>query len=430
MKLAVLGLWHLGTVTAACTAAAGFPTVAIDDDASNIVRLKNGEPPLYEPGLAELVKEGLARGTLSFTTDLAALADVDVVWVCHDTPVDEDDHADVEHVFSRVEATFDHLRDGAVVLVSAQLPVGTVARLERAFAGRVSGRTVGFACTPENLRLGRAIEVFRNPGRIVVGTRDARTRAVLAPLLQQFCANLIWMSVESAEMAKHALNAFLAVSVTFTNELASICERVGADANEVEAALRTDPRVGKGAYVRAGAAFAGGTLARDIQFLSMLAKDNSLEMPLIGGVIPSNGAHRLWAHRQLARRLAPLAGRRIALLGLAYKPGTEALRRSAAVELLRMLVADGATVSAFDPAVRALPPEFRNAVSLAATATGALNGAEAAVICTEWPEFRTLSAQDFSSSMSGQLVLDPGRCLGAQVFADPALTVVSVGMAS
>jgi UDPglucose 6-dehydrogenase len=430
MRLGVLGLWHLGTVTAACAAAAGIATVAVDDDAVNVTQLNAGVSPLHEPGLDELLKQGLSAGTLSFTTNLSTLGDIDVLWICHDTPVDEDDRADVQHVVDRVEAAFDHLRDGAVVLVSAQLPVGTIARMERSLAAKARGRTVNFACSPENLRLGRAIEVFRSPGRIVVGVRDNRTREVLTPLLQPFCNNLIWTSVESAEMAKHALNAFLAVSITFTNELATICERVGADAGEVEAALRSDPRVGQGAYVRAGPAFAGGTLARDIQFLSQLAEANGVAAPLITGVIPSNRAHRDWALGQLRRRLAPLSGRKIAVLGLAYKPGTDSTRRSAAIELLRSLIKEGAEVRAFDPVVRALPAEFAGAVTLAPDARAALTGAAAAVIATEWPEFHRLSADEFAAVMEGKLVLDAGRFLTTAVADDARLTVVSVGQAS
>jgi len=195
MKVAVLGLWHLGTVTAACLAGDGVVTMGIDDAAQIITKLGNGEPPLYEPGLAELVQEGLASGLLSFDTDAALLADADIVWVCHDTPVDDDDRADVESVVRRVEATFVHLKDGAVILVSAQLPVGTVARLETSFEAHANGRRVDFACSPENLRLGRALDIFRNPGRIVVGVRCERARDRLSPLLSRFCQNLIWMSI-------------------------------------------------------------------------------------------------------------------------------------------------------------------------------------------------------------------------------------------
>jgi UDPglucose 6-dehydrogenase len=426
MKVAVLGLWHLGAVTAACVADAGVSTVGIDDDPDVIAKLNAGEPPLYEPGLADLVGQGIASGRLSFATDVTRLADADIVWICHDTPVDDDDHADVEAVVRRVEAAFFHLKDGAVVLVSAQLPVGTVARLEKSFAARTNGREVDFACSPENLRLGRALEIFRNPGRIVIGIRHERVCARLAPLLERFCQNLLWMSTESAEMVKHSLNAFLALSITFTNELAAIAEQVGADAPDIEKALRSDPRIGPNAYVKAGPAFAGGTLARDVQFLSAIAEQEKLQTPLIGSIVASNRAHGRWPINQLRRRLGPLRGKSIAVLGLSYKPGTDAIRRSPSIELLRELLADGAAVRVYDPAVRQLPPEF-GTVTIAQDAPGAIAGAAAVVLATEWPEFRELRAEDFTRGMEGRLVLDPASFLPTAVREDPALTILSIG---
>ena len=427
MKVAVVGLWHLGTVTAACVAAAGVPTVGIDDDATRVEGLARGEPPLFEPGLAELLRAGLDAGTLSVSTRLAAVADADIVWVCHDTPVDDEDRADVGYVTSRVEAMFDQLKDGAVVLVSAQLPVGTIRALESAYAARKRGRRVAFACCPENLRLGQAIQVFQNPGRIVVGVRDQGTKSVLEPLLRRFCDNLIWMSVESAEMVKHALNAFLAVSVAFTNEIATVCERVGADASEVEAGLRSDPRIGQRAYVKAGPAFAGGTLARDVNFLGQFARDHRLAVPVIDGVLSSNRAHGQWALNQLRNLLAPLKGKTVAILGLAYKPGTSALRRSTAVELIGALLKEGVAVRAFDPKVTALPAGLSASVVLAADAASAVRGADALVVATEWPEFRSLSADEIARAMKGIVVLDAGRYLAGNLATGTRLKLYSVG---
>ena len=429
MKLAVFGLWHLGTVTAACTAAAGIPTVAIDLDRERIARLAEGEPPLYEPGLAELIRSGLASGTLAFSVDVTAVSDADVVWVCHDTPVDEEDRADVDAVLRQTETLLPHLKDGAVVLVSAQLPVGSVAALEQAFARQAGGRTVSFACSPENLRLGQAIEVFRNPGRIVVGIRDQRARDVLEPLLAKFCDNLIWVSVEFAEMVKHGLNSFLALSVTFANELATVCEQVGADAAEVEKGLRSDPRIGPGAYVRPGPAFAGGTLARDVQFLLGLGKEQSLSLPVIEGVIASNRHMASGLTGSLSRALKPLSGRTIGVLGLAYKPGTSALRRSPSVELIRALLKDGARVQAFDPHVSSLPDEL-GPVRLCTDASSAASGADALVVGNELPEFRELSADEFAGAMKGRVVIDPGRFLGATLGSDKRFSLISVGRIS
>ncbi len=427
MKLAVFGLWHLGTVTAACAAAAGVETVGVDLDRERIARLSAGEPPLHEPGLAELVRSGFAARTLTFSADVASVSQADVVWVCHDTPVDDEDNADTGAVIAEAEMLFAHLKDGAVVLVSAQLPVGSVAALERRFAAQANGRAVSFACSPENLRLGKAIEVFRNPGRIVVGVRDERAREILEPLLSKFCAKLIWMSVESAEMVKHGLNSFLATSVAFANEMASVCERAGADASEVERGLRSDPRVGPNAYIRAGAAFAGGTLARDVNFLRTLAHEYALALPLMDGVVASNRAHGQWALSQLRRALRPLSGRMIGVLGLAYKPGTSALRRSPSIELIKVLASEGAQVQAFDPHVPNLPDELRELVRLCPDARAVASGADALVVANECFEFRDLSADDVAKLMTGRIVLDPGRFLGPAFATNPKLTLISVG---
>ena len=429
MKVAVAGLWHLGSVTAACVAHAGIDTIGIDRDSLVVARLNDGEPPLFEPGLAELVQQGRQAGLLSFTTDATAVADAEVLWICYDTPVDDDDRADVDAVAGWSESLFPYLRDGAVVLVSAQLPVGTVARLERSFAAVANGRHVDFACSPENLRLGRAIGVFLDPGRIIIGVRNDSAREKLAPLLTKFCPNLMWMNVESAEMVKHALNGYLALSITFTNELAVIAERIGANAADIERALRSDPRIGPNAYVKAGPAFAGGTLARDVQFLSSIAEQQGLQAPLINSIIASNRAHGQWSLDQLRRKLAPLRGKAIAVLGLSYKPGTDAIRRSSSIELVRELLDEGAIVAAFDPAVRTLPGELDTAITLAKDARDALQNADAVVVATEWPEFRELSADDFTQRMAGRLILDPAAFL-TSIRNHPDLTVLSIGCAT
>jgi UDPglucose 6-dehydrogenase len=427
MRICVFGLYHLGCVTAACLAEGGNEIVAVDTDTTVVENLRAGKPPLYEPGLAELLAGDVAAGRLSYTTDLSAIARTELLWVCHDTPVDDDDKSDVDFVMDQVRATFPYLPDGAVVLVSAQLPVGTIAALERDFGAVASEHKVSFACSPENLRLGKALDIFRHPGRIIIGVRDERSREMLAPLLGRFSDNLIWMSVESAEMVKHALNAFLAVSVTFTNEIAAICEKVGADASDVEKALRSDPRIGEKAYVRPGPAFAGGTLARDIQFLSFIAERTHVVAPLIESVIPSNRAHGKWMINQLRERLKPLNSRRIAVLGLSYKPGTDSMRRSTAVELLHDLVADGTDIRAFDPAVQALPQELDGKVTLAPDLRSALKDADGVVIATEWPEFRAITGADLALAKDGCLVFDPGRCLVSALAEAGRFKVVSVG---
>jgi UDPglucose 6-dehydrogenase len=430
MRVCVYGLYHLGSVTVACLAAAAVETIGLDDAGVALDGLKEGRAPLFEPGLDELLAQGIKQRQLTFTDNReVAVSDADIVWVTFDTPVDEEDRADTAYVMSRVESLFPFLRDGAVVLVSSQMPVGSIAALERAFAAVAGGRKVHFACSPENLRLGAGIKVFTDPGRIIIGTRGSVARSVLEPLLARFCDRLIWISVESAEMTKHAINAYLATCVTFINEIATVCETVGADASQVEIALRSEPRIGEKAYIRPGSAFAGGTLARDVVFLGSLGEREKLKLPLLKGIIPSNRQHGLWPLRQVQNRLASLAGRTIAVLGLSYKPGTSSIRRSGAIELVRGLLADGAIVRAYDPEVKSLPPEF-SAVILCNSALEAANGASCLVVSTEWPSFRDVPAAEIAKRLSHPLVIDMNRYLSASIGREPAIEYVTFGRIS
>jgi UDPglucose 6-dehydrogenase len=430
MNVCVLGLWHLGTVTAACLAAAGHDVTGLDFDPDVVGGLDAGRPPLFEPDLEALVRAGLAGGRLRFTSDPASAVPARrVVWVAYDTPVDEEDRADVEYVVTQVRRTFPHLDPGTLVLVSSQLPVGTTGRLERDFASARPGVAVGFACTPENLRLGKAIEAFSHPDRIVVGVRSERDQAIVGQLLAPVTDRIEWMSVESAEMTKHALNAFLATSVTFINEIAAICEQVGADATEVARGLKSEARIGPRAYLSPGGAFAGGTLARDIMFLSQIGDQHAVATHLLSSVKASNDAHRRWAQRRLDQLLDGVTGKRIAVWGLTYKPGTDTLRRSSAVELCEWLGRQGAIVRAHDPAVKVLAPDLAAWMTLADSPLGAVEGASALVVSTAWPEYRHVAAAEVAARMSDGLVLDAGRFLDATLGADASLRYLSVGKA-
>lgn len=246
-------------------------------------------------------------------------------------------------------------------------------------------------------------------------------------LLAPFTDHIEWMSVESAEMTKHAINAFLAVSVTFINELAVLCEQVGADAKQVERGLKTEPRIGPRAYLSPGGAFAGGTLARDVAFLTALGEATSTRTPLLAGIRESNTHHREWARRALAAALGDLRGRRIAVWGLTYKPGTNTLRRSSSVELCRWLAAEGAEIAAFDPAVPELPEDLGAAVRTAPDALAAAAGADALVVATEWPAFRTIGAGAVIEAMRGRVVCDANRFLAASLGDDARVRYVTVG---
>lgn len=415
LNVCVYGLWHLGSVTAACLAAGGHRVVGLDDDAETIVKLQGGQAPLFEPGLDELIRRNLDAGRLRFTTDADdAVANAAVVWIAFDTPVDDDDRADVEFVTSRIDAIVERVRPKTLIVVSSQLPAGTIGA-----AARRGGRSdVAFAALPENLRLGKAIEVFTKPDRVIAGVRDDASRAAVTELLAPFTDRIEWMSVESAEMTKHALNAFLAASIAFMNEIAALCEEVGADAKEVERGLKSESRIGPRAYLSPGGAFAGGTLARDIQFLGAFGARTGRATSLISAVKVSNDAHKQWTRTKLRALLGELRGRTVAVWGLTYKPGTDTLRRSSAVELCRWLLGEQAHVRAHDPAVRALPDDLP--IELCASAAEAARGADAVVVATEWPEYRSLQPG------GEMLVIDPNRFLREQ-FDRPGVRYVTIG---
>ena len=422
MNITVLGLWHLGCVTAA-SCAHHFSVTGLDFDAANLSLLQTGRAPLAEPGLDALLQSGLAGGRLHFTDDIGqACRTADLLWVTYDTPVNEDDQADSDSVLREIRRCVPALPHGALVLLSSQLPVGTCASLEREFAAT----GVRFACSPENLRLGKALEIFNQADRVIVGCRDKKSHAQLAALFAPFTREIVWMRPESAEMTKHAINSFLALSITFMNEVARLCEATGADAKEVERGLKSESRIGPRAYLSPGGPFAGGTLARDVVALTKLGQHHGEELNVVPAIKRSNDRHRGWALAKLQHIFAGEGGRRIALLGLTYKPGTSTLRRSAAMELAGALAANGFEVCASDPSSPALPSAQR-CLQFKSTAAEAMAGADAVVVCTEWPEFRTLYWPAILPTLRRPLVLDANRFLEKSVAGFPHLQYVTVG---
>ncbi|HMO49990.1 MAG TPA: nucleotide sugar dehydrogenase [Kiritimatiellia bacterium] len=412
MNIAVAGLWHLGCVISAGLAKAGHRVLGYDPNEQVVEALRRGQAPIMEPGLDDAIQEGLQAGNLGFTTQPAqAIPDADVLWVAFDTPVDDHDRADTASVEREIIHLLREARSGLMVLVSSQLPVGTIKRMEQQVRDLYPERQFRFACSPENLRLGQALEYFLKPDRVVVGIRSEIDRAFLERMFQPIAPPMEWMSVESAEMAKHAINAFLALSVTFANELAVLCEKTGADAREVERALKSESRIGPKAYVRPGSAFAGGTLARDVVFLTELARQESSPISLIPAIQVSNDTHKQWLYRTVTEVVEGCPGATIAVLGLTYKPGTDTLRRSTSVEFCRWASKAGFTVKAHDPAVKQLPDDLAAEIELASTAADACRNAAVIVIGTPWPEYKELRGPDIAAWAPGAIIVDANRFL-------------------
>jgi UDPglucose 6-dehydrogenase len=314
----------------------------------------------------------------------------------------------------------------AAILVSSQVPVGTTRALEGV---RTPVPTVGYS--PENLRLGDAIAAFTHPERIVVGMRAGADRGRLGQLLGSFSNRIEWMDVESAELVKHGVNAFLALSITFANELAGIAEAVGADAAEVERGLKSEPRIGRRAYLRPGGAFSGGTLARDVEYLTQIGKRERVPTQLLGAVRASNEEHKRWAQRTLASLLADaedrLDGRVIGVWGLVYKQGTDTLRRSAAVELCRQLADAGAVVKAHDPAIHSVPHDLLRVLTLSPSPLDAAEEASALVVQTDWPLYHEVDAERLVAAMRSPIVVDPNGFLLETLGSADAIRYLRVG---
>lgn len=431
MKICVFGLWHLGSVTAAC-AAEHFETVGVDYDPHTIENLQRAKAPISEPGLNALINMGIEKAQLSFTTNLElAVKHADIVWIAFDTPVDDNDNADVNFVEKAIEDVFPQLRANMRVLISSQVPAGFTDRIAKNYRQREGAfENVTFFYSPENLQLGNALAIFRNPERIVVGTPDGTPDPVVQEAMLPFCQKLLWMSRLSAEMTKHAINAYLATTLTFINEIAALCECSGADARDVERGLRSDVRVGPRAYVSPGAGFAGGTLARDIAALEGLGGLFDLSSPLLSAIAQSNDRNKAWPTRTLTQELGNMNGLRIAVLGLAYKVGTDTLRRSSAVELCAWITGQGGTAVAYDPAVKSLPSELEPIIVLQNSERTALENADAVVIATEWPQFKKLTAENIVTLMKTPIVIDVKRFLSTELENDDRIRYLAVGKAN
>jgi len=415
MKIGVIGAWHLGTVTAACLADLGYDVTAADREDARIQELNAGTSPIFEPGLGELLARNLAAGRLRFTTDLGqAVTEAPYVIIAYDTPVDDQDRVDLAPLISAAAEIAPHLSPAATVIVSSQVPVGTCAALADIIQEANPSPAFGIACVPENLRLGQAIELFKAPDFLVLGADEGATHERLEALFAPIKTAKLRMGLRTAEMTKHAINAYLATSISFINEIANLCDIAGADAPQVSEALRLDRRIGPGLPLKPGLGFAGGTLARDMKALQRLAAENKCEAPLIKAVLAVNERQNRLVIERLKEYYGTLRGLHVGVLGLTYKPGTSTLRRSAALELIQELAAQGASVKAYDP--KADPRElegWRDLFTLSSDPYGAAEGSQALILATGWPQFKELDFTRIRGLVENPLILDAQNLLDA-----------------
>ena len=422
----VIGVGYVGLVTAACLAELGHRVVCRDIDPERVQRLQAGEVPIHEPGVPELLERNAAR--LRYTLEMDDLFDeARMAIICVDTPPTASGDADL----SRVEAVIDALpasAEGAVLVMKSTVPVGTGARIRRELDAR--GRAdVGYVSNPEFLREGSAVADFREPDRVVVGGEREEDVQRVARLYQDLGAPIVITDVPSAEMIKLASNAFLATKISFINEIANVCERVGADVEEVARGMGLDRRIGS-SFLRAGIGYGGSCFPKDVIALKQLAGNTGYQFQLLSSVIEVNELQKRRVIGKLEERLGDLRGRRIALLGLAFKPHTDDMREASSIVLAGRLVAEAAEVAAFDPIAGARAATLLPAgVEICATFEDALRDADAAVIVTEWPEFRAILEPAVREAMRTPLIVDGRNLLDPVEAAAAGFAYVPIGRA-
>src|SRR3989344_5328458 len=409
--IGVVGLWHLGEVYSACLAEIGHTVIGLSDDAALIENFKKNVPPLAEPRLAELLTANPASGTLSFSTDFSKMKDCNVVWFTHDVPTDENDEVDVSGVLEAVRNAAQYFTNGVTVAVSSQLPVGTSAKIVAVITSARPDLQFEYFYSPENLRLGDAVKCFLEPNRIVVGANTPAAHAIAEEIFAPLHAEIVRMSPASAEMAKHALNAWLATSIGFANDLADVCEKVGADVEDVIKALKSEPRVGEKAYLFAGLGFAGWSIARDLKALMVVAGEKHIELPIIAGAYAKNRARTGIVLARLHGRYGDIKGKTFAVFGVTYKAGTPTLRHSQSLQIEAQLWAAGATVRLYDPLAKAddvaaiTPAPFFNDPYEAA------QGADGVLVLVPDRALREFDFKKIASSMKTPFLFDAQNIL-------------------
>ena len=412
MRVAMIGTGYVGLVSGACFADFGHEVTCVDKDAGKIATLMQGEVPIYEPGLPDLVAANTRAGRLTFSSDLpAAVTDADAVFIAVGTPSRRGDgHADLSFVYEAAREIAAALGGFTVVITKSTVPVGTGDEVERIIRETRPQAEVAVVSNPEFLREGAAIQDFKHPDRIVVGSEDARAREVMAELYRPLYLNrspILFTDRRTAELIKYAANAFLATKITFINEIADLAEKVGADVQEVARGIGLDNRIGS-KFLHAGPGFGGSCFPKDTLALMRIAQDFGAPSRLVEAVVAVNDARKAgMPMRIIAACGGSVRGKTIAVLGLTFKPETDDMRDSPSVPIISRLIGDGATVRAFDPegmdqAVALLPAS----VVYCQSALEAASGADALVLVTEWNEFRALAPERLAAAMRGRVVVD------------------------
>ena len=411
MRIAMVGSGYVGLVSGACFADFGHQVVCVDNDADKIAALVQGKVPIFEPGLDALLQINLRAGRLTFTTSLAdAAREADAIFIAVGTPTRRGDgHADLSYVYMAAEEIADVARDGTVIVTKSTVPVGTGDEVERILKARRPEAHLPVVSNPEFLREGAAIEDFKRPDRIVVGTDDDDARRVMSEIYRPLYLNqapLLFVSRRTSELIKYAANAFLAMKITFINEIADLCERLQADVQDVARGIGLDNRIG-GKFLHAGPGYGGSCFPKDTLALVKTAEDVGSPMRIFATVIDVNDKrkHRM-AQKIITACGGSVAGKRIAVLGLAYKPNTDDMRDAPSLTIIPALIAAGATIIAHDPESMESARPLLTGVRMMDDPYAVIDGADALVIITEWNAYRALDLKRVRETLAKPVVVD------------------------
>ena len=435
MNIAIVGTGYVGLVSGTCFAEMGAHVTCVDVDAQKIEKLKNGIMPIYEPGLEELVKRNVGFERLKFTTDLTeVLDDVEVVFSAVGTPPDEDGSADLKYVLAVARQFGQNINKYTILVTKSTVPVGTAKKVKAAIQEELDKRGVDVpfdvASNPEFLKEGAAIKDFMSPDRVVVGTESEKAKEVMTRLyrplmLQNF--RVIFMDIPSAEMTKYAANAMLATRISFMNDIANLCERVGANVDSVRKGIGTDSRIGS-KFLYAGCGYGGSCFPKDVKALVHTGLDNEYHMEVVEAVERVNEKQKSIVYDKIIKMAGPVKGKTIAIIGLAFKPETDDMREAPALIVIDKLLADGATVRVFDPiAMDECKRRIGDVVTYCTNMYDAADGADVFALMTEWRQFRMPSWNVIKKVMIGNVIVDGRNIYDRQELEEQGFVYTRIG---
>jgi UDPglucose 6-dehydrogenase len=430
MKIAVIGTGYVGLVAGACFAESGNDVICVDKDGAKIRTLRAGRMPIYEPGLEELVRRNRHENRLTFTTTLPkAIRGSTIVFVAVGTPQGEDGSADLQHVLEVAREVARAMNGYKVIVNKSTVPVGTAARV-REVIRRETTHPFSVVSNPEFLKQGAAIDDFMKPDRVVIGAEDPRAREIMQELYAPFTrtgAPIMMMDCASAELTKYAANAMLATRISFMNEVANVCEAVGADVDEVRRAIGSDTRIGT-SFLFPGVGYGGSCFPKDVKAMIHFASQKDYDFRILRAVEEVNSAQKTRLAIKMRSHFGTLKGRTIAVWGLAFKPRTDDMREAPSIPLIKMLLAEGADVQAYDPeATRVAKGIFGNKVTFATKNYDALKGADGLAIVTEWAEFRRPDFEKMRKLMRSPVIFDGRNLFEPEQMKQSGFTYYSIG---